>query len=777
MSIENRGSPVKEAADLRLPDGVIIPESVESSRGTLFSGDVVDMLKQLPIEKINAAFDTFDYQCNLRGDEIRNRRAYLRGILKGHLGRSDLPRGVHIPPSINQQMFEDKDLMDILKNMSVRDINSCFRDYDEQMKKKSGMIRNKSAYLLGIIKSGPHYNLPQGVVLPSTLSLAMLQGELLETIQLLPAAHINVAFSEYDEQVQKKGDTIRNRQGYLLGIIKRMKRTFEEEAAGHIASTQKQQGISGVGSPNKEALSPYSPQSKNGKENGAVNSPRELSLMPSAESQGTLNLVTESFVKVTNELVIERQARNDLQDQMKQEQNRREETNQRILKLMSDLAVEKEQRERSALEVQRLKKDLAFERSLRETAEEKVQMLEQTRGIGLEQHQQLSPGTEQAELQKLAMDLSKERTLREKTEKLLQTAEIRIQDLNRELKYVQDRLHEERTKSPFGSWMASPPLGMTSDIHSEDKKTPELPPSLSGISELVSMTEFDPETFTFTNKTQHIPLQTFSPTLSRTHSGELAFVQKIYSNDEVLITSGEELIRFLQLDVGKNAERVQVNLKLHIPSGFPGSGALRVNAVAIAKSAHGDNAKKDVESMLPTLLEACRTEAKNCSGEGAVLSVLTTADYWAQNDWIEWRAKQQPAHGASKTDHLEICRMLLQASGIKDPQTLRHVAAKHGFGGCVRMGEPGVVMLEGLNENSSRCLQILDLYASETSRQGSMWTTLSILGRSTQMAETLASGLLLPKKLASLNSNDDTEKLKTICKQVGLSEALSKVIP
>ena len=97
-----------------------------------------------------------------------------------------------------------------------------------------------------------------------------------------------------------------------------------------------------------------------------MNSPLEQPVTSGGESQGTLNLVTESFVKVTNELVIERQARNDLQDQMKQEQNRREESNQRILRLMTELAVEKEQRERSGLEVQRLKKDLSFERSLRE---------------------------------------------------------------------------------------------------------------------------------------------------------------------------------------------------------------------------------------------------------------------------------------------------------------------------------------------------------------------------------------------------------------------------
>ena len=331
--------------------------------------------------------------------------------------------------------------------MSARDINSCFRDYDDQIKKRSEQIRNKNAYLLGIIKTGPHYNLPQGVVIPSTLSLAMLQGELLETIQQLPATNINFAFSEYDDMIQKKGDSIRNRQGYLLGIIKRTKRTFEEEAAELMASSQKKEK-NAVGSPSKEEQTPQSSPSKNGREeNGAQSSPQ----VHPGEAQGTLNLVTESFVKVTNELVIERQARNSLQDQVKQEQNRREETNQRILKLMSELSVEKEKREWSSLEVQRLSKDLVFERSLRENAEEKVQMLEETRGSNLQPRQCSATGTDQEQLQKLELDLSIERALREKTEKLLQTAEARIHELNRELKHVQDKFHEERTKSPFGT--------------------------------------------------------------------------------------------------------------------------------------------------------------------------------------------------------------------------------------------------------------------------------------------------------------------------------------
>lgn len=458
----------------QFPEGITVPSSIDSS--LLVQGDIVDLLRNLPPDRISAALDTYDYQIK-KGNEIRNPKAYLRGILRGgSAGKYGLPSGVSIPSSITQSMLEDKDLIEILKQMSVRDTNSCFRDYDDQMRKKSGSIRNKNAYLLGIVKSGPHYSLPQGVVIPATMSLAMLQGELLETLQELPCAHINVAFGDYDEQIQRKGDSIRNKHGYLLGIVKRMKRTFEEEAADHVAAMQQKNGSSP--SPNTLAT-------------GALlleaSSNSALSPQSAGAQQGTLNMVTESFVRVTNELVIERTARNDLESRMKIELNRRENSTKKVLMLMTELASEKEQRERSALEVQRLRQDLSFERSLRETAEEKVQMLEGIRDTSnMLQSQGSTADMESEQLRQLGLELSIERGLREKTERLLQTAENRIHDLNRELQYQQQRTQQQQQQLPFGSnWMGS----QSRAPGSEDNK--------SGISELVSLSGFDPEAFGF----------------------------------------------------------------------------------------------------------------------------------------------------------------------------------------------------------------------------------------------------------------------------------------
>jgi hypothetical protein len=424
-------SPSKKAPkEYKFPEGVTVPSSIDAS---MITGDMVDMLNELSVERIESALETYDEQFKAKGSEIRSPRAYLRGILKGLTGHEGsnygLPKGVNVPSSITEEMLEEGDLIDVLKTISVRDINSCFRDFDDQMKKRGGDIRNKNAYLLGIIKTGSHFNLPPGVVIPSAVKLTMLKGEVLELLQTLPVVNINAALAEYDDMMERKGDTIRSKQGYLLGIVKRVKRSFDEEAAEHVAKTPSRGHTTPSSTKNGgAATAPTTHDSANG---GSKSSTEPLN--------DTLGMLTEGFVKVTNELVVERQARNELGDKLRQSVN--------------ELTVEKETRARSEFELERLRKDLAFEKSLRENAEEKAQVLEASRG----QVQQPTSSNEQ--IKSLQMELSIERGLREKTEKLLRTAEDRMGELKEEIKQLQDKLLEERTA--------------------------ELPPSLAGLSEFL----------------------------------------------------------------------------------------------------------------------------------------------------------------------------------------------------------------------------------------------------------------------------------------------------
>jgi len=769
------------------PEGVKMPSSIDPS---ILQGDVTEILKQLPPDRINAAFEQYDYSMTQRGSEIRNPRAYLRGILKGSAGRYGLPSGVTIPPSISQSMLEDKDLVDTLKQMSARDINSCFRDFDDQIKKKSEIIRNKNAYLLGIIRSGPHFALPQGVVLPPTVSLAMLQGELLETVQQLPAAHINVAFGEYDEQIQKKGDAIRNRHGYLLGIIKRMKRSFEEEATEHVASMQQRQ-VSTSLSPTKDdssatsatfgGQSHYNALASGGTpmSNGShcASSPSTITMRDSpnkyTQSHDKLNLMTESFVKVTNELMTERKAKKDIEDQMKIEINRREETNQRVLKLMSALASEKEQRERSALDVERLGKDLTFERSLRESAEEKIQMLEENRDSGFlsATAQGLNPDVDQHEqLRKLELDLSIERGLRENTEKLLKTAENRIEELNREVQYLRENLQEERMKSPFGDWTSSP-LAVGNGQHREDKKSAEF---LTGLSDLVLLTDFDPGTSRFSKaqSSRIAPCSNMSSHGSTDRLGaELNAVTSMYDHDDIHLGQGE-ITRNLKLAVDGLNEDVLVTLKMHLPSGYPDHGILHVDAALADNQEANEHIKRLLQVSLPSLIDSCRSEAERSAGGGALIPVLTTADYWTQVDWFDIQANHlASSNGNAASKHIiQIGSFLLQTNFIGNIVSLQVLAAKHGLGGYARIGERGYLLVEGRENKCEIFLDCINLQANGEEARISSWSPFVVVARSSRSCEGLRAGLVMPAKLVELGETD-TETLKSACRQVGFTDA------
>eukprot|EP00934_Nitzschia_sp_Nitz4_P000010 Nitzschia sp. Nitz4//scaffold11_size288233//240348//242487//NITZ4_000811-RA/size288233-processed-gene-0.248-mRNA-1//-1//CDS//3329534185//10//frame0 len=76
------------------------------------------------------------------------------------------------------------------------------------------------------------YGLPEGVVVPPSITPALLSGRLLETLRGLSKQLINDALAEYDDAVQIKGDTIRNHGAYLFGVIKRYVSVQERAASG-----------------------------------------------------------------------------------------------------------------------------------------------------------------------------------------------------------------------------------------------------------------------------------------------------------------------------------------------------------------------------------------------------------------------------------------------------------------------------------------------------------------------------------------------------------------
>jgi hypothetical protein len=80
--------------------------------------------------------------------------------------------------------------------------------------------------------NGGKYGLPADIVIPASITPSLLQGRLLETLRALPKQLINDALAEYDDAVQIKGESIRNRGAYLYGVVKRYVSVQERANSG-----------------------------------------------------------------------------------------------------------------------------------------------------------------------------------------------------------------------------------------------------------------------------------------------------------------------------------------------------------------------------------------------------------------------------------------------------------------------------------------------------------------------------------------------------------------
>jgi hypothetical protein len=151
-----------------------------------------------------------------------------------------------------------------------------------------------------------------------------------------------------------------------------------------------------------------------------------------------------------------------------------------------------------------------------------------------------------------------------------------------------------------------------------------------------------------------------------------------------------------------------------------------------------------------------------------------------QIDWFDLQAKLTPT-SPSATDtgkNVEICRLLAQSNRIVDVLSLKHLSSKHGLGGYVKVGEPGFLLLEGLEENCIKCLDSLNIRSKDMmgSEEVPKWSTFTTVGKAFGMVADLKSGMSLPGKLAPLYSTNGTDKLKDVCQRVGLADSLGKAM-
>jgi len=264
---------------------------------------------------------------------------------------------------------------------------------------------------------------------------------------------------------------------------------------------------------------------------------------------------------------------------------------------------------------------------------------------------------------------------------------------------------------------------------------------------------------------------------------ELAFVSSSYGCDEITVEA-TKIVRLLRLEVEQKNEAVSVNLILTIPDGYPSLGAILVDAMLTEGTTCSPDVRKCALDAIPGLVELCRWEANGRADDEALLPVLATADKWVESDWVYLQAKRFPVTEEKKTDttggSIEICRQVIYTHHIKDPDKIQFItkkAAKLHLGGYIRTGKPGIILVEGLEQDCESFLEVLIQQRTklrESTGKAVDTATFSEAGRSLASVENLDSDRSLPKKLEELNGREGMDIIRHECEKLNLEECLDE---
>ena len=284
-------------------------------------------------------------------------------------------------------------------------------------------------------------------------------------------------------------------------------------------------------------------------------------------------------------------------------------------------------------------------------------------------------------------------------------------------------------------------------------------------------------------------------------------IQSMYTPDEIwLAKSGDGVCRRFRLPVDQEgSHHVAVNLEILIPNGYPTepNSILRVEASLTPEQDGGlstTQAQKVVINSLPRLLANCRWKAKANSGREAMLAILTCAETWVQNDWQDICRKEIQSDNTKSTTtgssskkksnsnrkSLVMGRYLLESHHITDPSKVRLVkslASQYNLGCCIKSGCPGLVLLEGLEDNCKLCASELiknrvKQRAKSQAKHGTDTATFALRGSITcdiDSAFDLDAQRLLKTSYEELDKTQ-TQKFTTRSRELGLEEFLPQVV-
>lgn len=211
---------------------------------------------------------------------------------------------------------------------------------------------------------------------------------------------------------------------------------------------------------------------------------------------------------------------------------------------------------------------------------------------------------------------------------------------------------------------------------------------------------------------------------------EIEFVNCAYSSDEARSTADGIILRYLTLNITteQNIDNnvIRIELKICMPPTYPDSAALEISHATTVSSSFSlsPSISKLIINSMPELIRSCREVAQENSGEESVLSVFHCADTWTQEIWpellqshLEERTRttsQSKAslslqkHQQQSTNTIELGRRAIFSHHIINNtkrKFILNLAAQYELGGYMKIGWPGVILIEGLEQN---CQQFWD---------------------------------------------------------------------
>lgn len=292
--------------------------------------------------------------------------------------------------------------------------------------------------------------------------------------------------------------------------------------------------------------------------------------------------------------------------------------------------------------------------------------------------------------------------------------------------------------------------------------------------------------------------------LDERRQAEIEFVSSAYAEDEAwcdstsssLITfrasgksvarkESEKILRVhrrLSLPIDDASEHaVSIVLSLSMPLEYPATAPLQIaSLIEESRSTGGTSLLKAANNALPQLAESCRQVASEMCGDESVFTVLSHADEWIQDRWPPFyqshlavtssgNQKEQSTNNASSTSDgtgtkVTLGRRLIYAhhiiSKIKRAD-MKQLGAQHNLTGYVKIGWPGIIIIEGAEESCQDFYDDIKVWA---------WKYLVVRGEQ-QVVVRKGANIDSLRRFETFQEVSEMSIVATHCREVGL-EAL-----